>query len=69
MMQILAYMTRLNEEITIFKEKHAELSEEKVRYEIELKALAKETRRHSDNINTFKKQIDHLRREYKGEEK
>lgn len=68
-MQILAYMTRLNEEITIFKEKHAELSEEKVRYEIELKALVKETRRHSDGINTFKKQIDHLRREYKSEEK
>jgi len=66
--KILAFITRLNEEITIFKEKHAELSEEKVRYEIELKALVRETRRHSDNITTLKKQIDNLKREYKGEE-
>lgn len=66
--KILAYITRLNEEITIFKEKHAELSEEKVRYEIELKVLVRETRRHSDNITTLKKQIDNLKREYKTEE-
>ncbi len=62
-------MARLTEEITIYKEKHAELSEEKVRYEIELKTLVREIRRHSDNITTFKKQIEYLKKEYKLEEK
>jgi len=61
-------ITRLNEDISVFKEKHAELSEEKVKYEIELKTLVRETRRHSDNITTLKKQIENLKKEYKQEE-
>jgi len=44
------------------------MHEEKVRYDVELKALTREIRRHTDNINTLKKEIETFKKEYKHEE-
>jgi chromosome segregation ATPase len=66
--ELIDYTNGLQDEITYIKEKHAEMQEEKVRYDVELKALFREIRRHTDNINTLKKEIDTFKKEYKYEE-
>jgi len=66
--EIINYTNNLQDQIAFIKEKYAEMQEEKVKYDVELKALFREIRRHSDNINSLKKEIDTFKKEYKHEE-
>jgi predicted nucleic acid-binding Zn-ribbon protein len=59
----------IKDEIARTKEQYAEQQEEKVKYDVELKALFREIRRASDTISSIKKEIDGFKKEYKHEEK
>ena len=63
------YISRLKSETDGIKSEYARHFETKVEDEVELKVLFREIRRHSDNINTLKKQIDNAKKDYKSEEK
>jgi len=66
--KIMEYISRLKAETDALKSEYASRFETKVEDEIQLKVLFREIRRHSDNINTLKKQIDNAKKDYKSEE-